>query len=61
MLGLVPAFNLLRLGQLFFAALAAYALCRLMGLPRLAAWAGGAFSLSARSWAPPSISGSLWR
>jgi hypothetical protein len=41
-LGLVPAFNLLRLGQLLFAALAAYALCRLVGLPRLAAWAAGA-------------------
>ncbi len=41
-LGLVPAFNLLRLGQLLFAALAAYALCRLIGLPRPAAWAGGA-------------------
>jgi hypothetical protein len=41
-LGLVPAFNLLRLWQLLFAALAAYALCRLVGLPRLAAWAGGA-------------------
>ncbi len=42
-LGLLPAFNLLRLAQLLFAALAAYALCRLVKLPRVAAWAGGAF------------------
>src|SRR4051794_28254492 len=40
--GLLPTFNLLRLGQLLFAAMAAYALCRLLRLPRPAAWAGGA-------------------
>lgn len=40
--GLVPTFNLFRLGQLLFAAMAAYALCRLVRLPRSAAWAGGA-------------------
>jgi hypothetical protein len=42
LLGLVPTFNVLRLGQLLFAALAAYALCRLLRLPRPAAFAGGA-------------------
>jgi len=41
-LGLVPAFNLLRLAHLIFAASAACALCRLLRLPWAAAWAGGA-------------------
>ncbi len=40
--GLVAAFNLLRLVQIVFAATAVLALCRLMRLPWLAAWAGGA-------------------
>lgn len=40
-LGLVLTFNLLRLAHLLFAALATYALLRLLKLPRGAAWVGG--------------------
>ncbi|HKP54760.1 MAG TPA: hypothetical protein VJ183_19155 [Chloroflexia bacterium] len=40
--GLLTAFNLLRLAHLVFSATAAYALCRTLGLPRPAAWVGGA-------------------
>jgi hypothetical protein len=39
--GLLAAFNLLRIAQLIFSALAAYALARLLGLPRWAAWLSG--------------------
>jgi hypothetical protein len=40
--GLLAAFNLLRLAHVSFSATAAYALCRTLGLPRPAAWVGGA-------------------
>ncbi len=40
--GLLAAFNLLRLAHIVFSATAAYALCRVLGLPRPAAWVGGA-------------------
>jgi hypothetical protein len=40
--GLLAAFNLMRLMHLVFSGVAAYALCRVLGLPRPAAWVGGA-------------------
>jgi hypothetical protein len=43
--GLLAAFNLMRLMHLVFSGVAAYALCRLLGLPRPAAWVGGALYL----------------
>jgi hypothetical protein len=43
--GLLAAFNLMRLAHLVFSGVAAYALCRVLGLPRPAAWIGGALYL----------------
>ena len=40
--GLLATFNLLRLVQLAFSASAAYALCRVLKIPRPAAWVAGA-------------------
>jgi hypothetical protein len=43
--GLLATFNLMRLAHLVFSGVAAYALCRLLGLPRPAAWVAGALYL----------------